>query len=89
MQNIEITTTCAVEIDGKEYQAKVSATVYPAHAATRDDDGGCQVIEIDSISIVNPLVIWALFPSLAKIDTTENYDRCIMAVQNEIESQLN
>jgi hypothetical protein len=87
MKNIEINTTCAIEIDGKEYTVLLTATVYPATIAENGEAGQPQRIEIDNMYITGSVpVIWNLFPPTIN---GENYDRCIMAVQNEIESQLN
>ena len=87
MNSIEITTTCAVEIDGKEYTVLLTATVYPATIAENGEAGQPQRIEIDNMDITGSVpVIWNMFPPTIN---DENMNRCIMAVQNEIESQLN
>ena len=78
---LSITTTATLEIHGKEYAANIKATVYPAHAATRDDDGGVQEIEIEDV-LINGLQQWRIVFGLDK----PNFDRCVAAVQNKIES---
>ena len=83
MQPIDITANVTLEIGGKEYQAEIMATVYPAHAATREDDGGKQQIEIDNIIIKHAPVIWNMFPPKL---TALHEDICAAAIQQKIES---
>ena len=85
MQPLNITTAATLEIGGKEYQAEIMATVYPAHAATREDDGGKQQIEIDNIIIKDAPVIWNMFPPKL---TALNEDDCVAAVHEKLESLL-
>jgi len=97
MQNIEITATCTLifdlpelDADGHqkqaEYQAMITATVYPATISENGESGQAQQIEIDHVWFKDAPILWALFPPGI---TTKNYDRCLMAVQNEIDRQLN
>ena len=85
MQPLNITTAATLEIDGKEYAAEISATVYPAREQTRDYPGDDQEIEIENISIKDAPVIWNLFPPKL---TALHEDACVAAVQNKLESLL-
>ena len=82
-QPLNITATATLEIDGKEYAAEITATVYPAREQTRDYPGDDQEIEIENITIKNAPVIWNLFPPKL---TAVHEDTCVAAVQEKIES---
>ncbi len=91
MKSIEITTTTTLEFDLlfiglTDCTVEISATVYPS------EDGEPQRVELDGLDFPNDEKGSFIFRSQAEIPRrigTANYDRCLLAVQNEIESQLN
>ena len=80
-QPINITAATTLEINGIEYSANVSATVYPIYTATYDDDGGEQDIEIDDVAF-NGII--QFYPK--NYLSADNYNRCLSAIQQKIES---
>jgi len=85
MNSIEIEATTTLEFDGEETEALICATVYPAVAATKEDDREEMRIEFDSVDCYGHLYVEIFFERALG---TENYNRCQMAVQNKIDKLL-
>ena len=86
---IDITANVTLEIGGKEYNAEVNATFYPAILATYDDDGEDQKTIFNYVSIEKSNFDTKFYHGDTLIRhalCASNYNRCLSAIQQKIES---
>ena len=84
MKNIEIVAFTTIEINGTEYDAEIGAVVSAVFEA--DDEGGYQPQSIDIDWIECPK--YKFLRNIKMEISPGNYTRCLLAVQNKIESLL-
>lgn len=84
MKNIEILAFTAIEINGTEYDAEISATVYPAVEADSEGPYTPQSIDINWIECPK----YRFLRNIKMEISPDNYNRCLLAVQSKIESLL-
>jgi len=85
MISIEIGTITTLEFDGEETEALICATVYPATNTLENEPSESMRIEIDNVDCFEHGYFEVFFERALG---TENYNRCLLAVQNKINELL-